>query len=162
MSAMPSVHIQVRAAFTNNSNFQSDAADQDGFPNPEALADRLHPCGAIRTAFGDRHPRRDLLGRNMQRAYRAVRFEKGSKAVSSIVELFRRGLINDTENRRSVDNEPDLNCKFGPILDELSRAVHRINHPHMRSRESGEVIRLLLAEHGVIGKLAFEGADNEL
>ena len=96
----------------------------------------------------------------MQFADRAAGVEKRSEPPRRIVQLAGRGLINDSEDRRPVHNQSNLNGELVAILDEFPRAVHRINHPNASSLQSAEIVRLFFAKDGVLRELPPKTADD--
>ncbi len=97
----------------------------------------------------------------MQFADRAAGVEKRSDPPRRIVQLAGRGLINDSENRRPVHNQSNLNGELVAILDEFPRAVHRINHPNVSSLQSAEIVRFFFAQNTVIRKFTSDAAHDE-
>src|SRR4030095_6719419 len=120
--------------FTDHTDFESDTSNANNILDLQAFANCLDARGAMRAANRHGHACCGSFPRDSERSHRPIPLQKGAESWSCIVKFLRRWLVYDSQDGRTVDDQSDLHGKFSTMFNELSSAVHGIDHPNVRFR----------------------------
>ena len=130
------MHIDMRTAFADQSDFQSDASGRDGVLDAKLTLHNVHFWRMMGAAQRDCHRGGIRVGANAQQSRRPVFSQKCATSQHRVIQFLSRWLIDDADAGFPIDGEPDHHSKLIEVIDEFHRAIERIDDPDTRVGQS--------------------------